>query len=89
MISSDLPEVIGICDRVLVMRYGSIRATLTGDVLTLSLGRGVLVVRLRDLADRRGSALQAQLLYEPVGDDLPSAGNGAWIGRLAPENQRG
>lgn len=60
-----------------------------GDVLTLSLGRGVLVVRLRDLADRRGSALQAQLLYEPVGDDLPSAGNGAWIGRLAPENQRG
>jgi monosaccharide ABC transporter ATP-binding protein, CUT2 family (TC 3.A.1.2.-) len=30
VISSDLPEVIGLCDRVLVMRYGSIRATLTG-----------------------------------------------------------
>ena len=30
VISSDLPEVIGVCDRVLVMRYGSIRANLTG-----------------------------------------------------------
>lgn len=30
VISSDLPEVIGVCDRVLVMRYGSIRAELTG-----------------------------------------------------------
>ncbi|MDR2113068.1 MAG: sugar ABC transporter ATP-binding protein [Candidatus Accumulibacter sp.] len=31
VISSDLPEVVGIADRVLVMRYGSIRAELAGD----------------------------------------------------------
>jgi ribose transport system ATP-binding protein len=33
VISSDLPEVVGIADRVLVMRYGSIRAELTGDTI--------------------------------------------------------
>lgn len=31
VISSDLPEVVGVCDRVLVMRYGDIRAELTGE----------------------------------------------------------
>lgn len=31
VISSDLPEIVGIADRVLVMRYGSIRAELAGD----------------------------------------------------------
>ncbi len=31
VISSDLPEVVGLADRVLVMRYGSIRAELTGE----------------------------------------------------------
>ncbi|MDR3483451.1 MAG: sugar ABC transporter ATP-binding protein [Bradyrhizobium sp.] len=30
VISSDLPEVIGVCDRVLIMRYGTIRAELSG-----------------------------------------------------------
>ncbi|GHU08034.1 hypothetical protein FACS1894158_17010 [Betaproteobacteria bacterium] len=30
VISSDLPEVVGIADRILVMRYGSIRAELSG-----------------------------------------------------------
>lgn len=48
-----------------------------GDVLTLSLGREVLVVRLRDLADRRGSAPQARLLYDTIGDGPAAAGNGA------------
>lgn len=60
-----------------------------GDVLTLALGRDVMVVRLRDIADRRGPATQARLLYEAVGDEPRFSEDGAWIGRLAPENQRG
>ena len=60
-----------------------------GDVLTLALGREVLVVRLRALADRRGPAPQARLLYETVADEAHSTGNVASIDRLAPEKQRG
>ena len=48
-----------------------------GDVLTLSLGRAVLVVKLRALADRRGPAPEARLLYETLGDAASSAGNEA------------
>lgn len=36
------------------------------DVLTLALQRGVLVVRVKALSTRRGSALEAQLLYEEL-----------------------
>ena len=35
-----------------------------GDVLTLALGRGVRVIRVRGIAERRGSFDEAQLLYE-------------------------
>lgn len=34
VVSSELPEVIGICDRVLVMKEGKISAELTGDNIT-------------------------------------------------------
>ncbi len=42
-----------------------------GDVLTLALGRSVRVIRIRGLADRRGSFEDAQLLYE---DERPAPG---------------
>jgi ribosome-associated heat shock protein Hsp15 len=35
-----------------------------GDVLTLALGRGVQVVRITALAERRGSSEDARLLYQ-------------------------
>jgi ribosome-associated heat shock protein Hsp15 len=35
-----------------------------GDVLTLGLRRGVRVIRILDIAERRGSFEEAQLLYE-------------------------
>lgn len=37
-----------------------------GDVLTLSLGRGVAVIRVSAIAERRGSAEEARKLYEPA-----------------------
>jgi ribosome-associated heat shock protein Hsp15 len=39
-----------------------------GDVLTLGRGAAVVVVRVLALAERRGSAGQAQALYEVVTD---------------------
>ena len=39
-----------------------------GDVLTVALGREVLVIRLRAFAARRGSAAEARALYESVVD---------------------
>jgi ribosome-associated heat shock protein Hsp15 len=42
-----------------------------GDVLTIALGRGVRVVRIRAIAERRGSFAAAQLLYEEEAE--PSA----------------
>ena len=35
-----------------------------GDVLTLALGRGVRVIRVLGIAERRGSFEEARLLYE-------------------------
>jgi ribosome-associated heat shock protein Hsp15 len=43
-----------------------------GDVLTLSLGRGVRVVRVLKIADKRDSYDLARLLYE---DQAPSKGS--------------
>lgn len=40
------------------------RAVRVGDVLTLSLGRGVRVIRVLAIAERRGSFTEAQRLYE-------------------------
>lgn len=37
-----------------------------GDVLTIAVGRGVRVVMIRGICDRRGSAAQAQTLYEDL-----------------------
>ena len=37
-----------------------------GDVLTLTLGRGVEVIRISAIAERRGSAEDARRLYEPA-----------------------
>ena len=42
-----------------------------GDVLTLALARAVLVVRVRAVADRRGPAPEARLMYEPVEAPAP------------------
>jgi len=39
-----------------------------GDVLTIPLPRGVAVVRVLALAERRGAAAQAQGLYEEIGE---------------------
>ena len=39
------------------------RAVRPGDVLTLALGRGVRIIEVRDIADRRGSADIARTLY--------------------------
>lgn len=40
------------------------RAVRPGDVLTLGKGADVVAVRVLRLAERRGPALQAQMLYE-------------------------
>jgi len=42
-----------------------------GDILTVALARTVLVVRVRAVADRRGPASEAQLMYEPVEPPAP------------------
>jgi len=39
-----------------------------GDVLTLPLHAGVRVVEVRGLSERRGSAPEARVLYQPVGE---------------------
>ena len=36
-----------------------------GDVLTIALGRGVTVLRICGIAERRGSAAEARQLYQP------------------------
>ncbi len=41
-----------------------------GDVLTLPLHRGVRVIRVVALSDRRGSAAEAQALYVEVKEGL-------------------
>lgn len=51
-----------------------------GDVLTIALGRGVRVVAIREICERRGSAAQAQDLYE----DLESSGRPQASGGDAP-----
>ena len=47
-----------------------------GDVLTLALGRGVRVIRICGIAERRGSFEEAQRLYEdatsPAAPEPPS-----------------
>ena len=48
------------------------RMVRAGDVLTLALGRGVRVVRICAIADRRGSFEEAQRLYED--HSTPDAG---------------
>jgi ribosome-associated heat shock protein Hsp15 len=47
-----------------------------GDVLTIALGRGVRVVVVREICDRRGSAAQAQHLYEDLQPSRPQAASG-------------
>lgn len=42
-----------------------------GDVLTLPLGRVVRVVRILALAERRGPASEARLLYEEIHEAAP------------------
>lgn len=42
------------------------RAVRGGDILTLALAHGTFVVRVISVAERRGSARDAQALYEPV-----------------------
>lgn len=42
------------------------RMVRAGDVLTFPQGGDIRVVRVLDLADRRGPAPEAQTLYEPV-----------------------
>ena len=53
------------------------RLVRAGDVLTLALGRGVRVIRVCGIAERRGSFDEARLLYEEqISDDLLSTGEG-------------
>ena len=44
------------------------QAVRPGDILTLGKGKELLTLRILALADRRGSASQAQALYEIVAD---------------------
>jgi ribosome-associated heat shock protein Hsp15 len=44
--------------------FAASRLVRPGDVLTLALGRGVRVIRIRGIAERRGSFEEAQQLYE-------------------------
>lgn len=43
-----------------------------GDVLTMTLGRRLLVWRVRDAGSRRGPAPEAATLYEDLTPDLPA-----------------
>lgn len=45
-----------------------------GDVLTFALGPRIRVVRIRALAMRRGSAPEAQALYEDLGSSIDGRG---------------
>lgn len=47
------------------------RVVRPGDVLTLGMGRGVRVIRILGIAERRGSYQAARLLYE---EETPDAG---------------
>ena len=44
--------------------FAASRLVRPGDVLTLALGRGVRVIRIRGIAEKRGSFEDAQRLYE-------------------------
>lgn len=51
------------------------RLVRTGDVLTLAAGRGVRVIRIIAIAERRGSSDEARRLYaDQAGSHLPPAG---------------
>jgi ribosome-associated heat shock protein Hsp15 len=52
--------------------FSASRLVRPGDVLTLALGRGVRVIRIRGIAERRGSFEDAQRLYEDA--TSPAAG---------------
>ena len=68
------------------------RRVRTGDVLTIALERTVRIVRLRSFAARRGSATDAQLLYdivsldEPINENAEDARSAALV---APHGQSG
>ena len=50
------------------------RPVRVGDVLTVALGRGVRVIRIRAIAERRGSFADAQRLYEEEDHAKPPDG---------------
>lgn len=49
------------------------RQVRAGHILTFPQGNDIRVVRVLDLAERRGPAAEAQSLYEPVDDASPTA----------------
>jgi ribose transport system ATP-binding protein len=49
VVSSELPELIGLCDRVLVVREGEISGTVEGDALTEE-----SIMRLASFTERAG-----------------------------------
>jgi ribosome-associated heat shock protein Hsp15 len=49
------------------------RLVRSGDVLTLALGRGVRLIRVRGFAERRGSSEDARQLYSEEGGFGPAA----------------
>lgn len=51
--------------RVIDKAHAGVRA---GDILTFPLGRGIKVVRVLALAERRGPAPEARSLYEVLGE---------------------
>ncbi|WP_232630235.1 RNA-binding S4 domain-containing protein [Methylobacterium sp. Leaf118] len=44
------------------------KAVHIGDVLTVAAPHGTMVIRVRDLGERRGAAPEAQRLYEALGE---------------------
>jgi ribosome-associated heat shock protein Hsp15 len=55
-----------------------------GDVITLPLSGGVLVVQVLALAARRGPATQARLLYREIGEPADPCGTGQTASYRAP-----
>jgi len=47
-----------------------------GDVLTLSMGPRVRIIEVREIAERRGPATEAQLLFVEIESSVPSADPG-------------
>ncbi|MEZ5841631.1 MAG: RNA-binding S4 domain-containing protein [Hyphomicrobiales bacterium] len=64
------------------------QAVRVGDVLTVALPRGVLVLKVADLGERRGPAVEARLLYEDLSPPKEAAATGQASEGLAGAGER-